>query len=56
MSDFLPIIVSAVVVITIVLLVARRFKISSRYDRVPRELNTWAALDKGIDPTEDQTS
>jgi NhaP-type Na+/H+ and K+/H+ antiporter len=54
MSDFLPIAVSALVVIVIVLLVARKFKISARYERAPRVLNSWAALDKGIDPTEDQ--
>jgi hypothetical protein len=55
-SDFLPIAISVVVVIAIVLLIARKFKISSRYERAPRVLNTWAALDKGIDPTEDQKS
>ena len=54
MSDLLPIAIAAVFVMAIVLLLARKFKISSRYERAPRVLNTWAALDKGIDPTEDQ--
>ena len=54
MSDLLPIGIAAVFVMAIVLLLARKFNISSRYERAPRELNTWSALDKGIDPTEDQ--
>lgn len=54
MSDLLPIAISAFFVIAIVLLITRKFKISSRYERVPRELNSWSSLDKGIDPTEDQ--
>jgi hypothetical protein len=54
MSDFLPIAIAGVFVMAIVLLLAQKFNISSRYERAPRELNTWSALDKGIDPTEDQ--
>ena len=54
MSDLLPIAIAAVFVMGIVLLLARKFKISSRYERAPRQLNSWSALDKGIDPTEDQ--
>jgi hypothetical protein len=54
MRDLLPIAIASVVVLVIVLLIARKFKISSRYERAPRQLNTWAALDKGIDPTEDE--
>jgi hypothetical protein len=50
----LPIVVAAVFVMAIVLVIARKFKISSRYERAPRELNSWASLDKGIDPTEDR--
>jgi hypothetical protein len=53
MSDLLPIAISAFFVIAIVLLLTRKFKISSRYERAPRELNSWSSLDKGIDPTED---
>jgi hypothetical protein len=54
MSDLLPIGIAAVFVMAIVLLLARKFKLSSRYERAPRQLNSWSALDKGIDPTEDQ--
>jgi len=53
MSDLVPIGIAAIVVMAIVLLLARKFKISSRYERAPRQLNSWAALDKGIDPTQD---
>ena len=53
MLDLLPIAVAGVFVMGIVLLLARKFKISSRYERAPRQLNSWSALDKGIDPTED---
>jgi hypothetical protein len=55
MSDLVPIGIAAIVVMAIVLLLARKFKISSRYERAPRQLNSWAALDKGIDPTQDDT-
>jgi hypothetical protein len=54
MSDLLPIGIAAIVVMGIVLLLARKFKISARYERTPRQLNSWSALDNGIDPTEDQ--
>jgi hypothetical protein len=54
MSDLLPIAIAGVFVMALVLLLARKIKISSRYERAPRQLNSWSALDKGIDPTEDQ--
>ena len=54
MSNLLPIAIAGVFVMAVVLLLARKFKISSRYERAPRVLNSWSALDKGIDPTEDQ--
>jgi hypothetical protein len=54
MSDLLALAIAGIFVMTIVLLIARKFKISSRYERAPRELNSWVALDKGIDPTEEQ--
>ena len=54
MSDLLPIAIAAVIVLALVLLLTRKFKLSSRYERAPRQLNSWSALDKGIDPTEDQ--
>jgi hypothetical protein len=54
MSELMPIAIAGVFVVTIVLLLARKFKLSSRYERKPRQLNSWSALDQGIDPTEDQ--
>jgi hypothetical protein len=51
MKEFLPIVISLVVVFALVVLISKRFKLSSRYERKPRELNTWSALDHGIDPT-----
>lgn len=54
MSDLLPIGIATIVVMAMVLLLARKFRISARYERTPRQLNSWSALDKGIDPTEDQ--
>jgi hypothetical protein len=56
MKEFLPIIISLVVVFTIVIVISKRFKLSPRYERKPRQLNTWSALDHGIDPTEDEKS
>jgi hypothetical protein len=51
MKELLPIVISLVVVFAFVVLISKRFKLSSRYERKPRELNTWSALDHGIDPT-----
>jgi hypothetical protein len=56
MNDFLPVLISLVVVMALVMLISRRFKLSSRYERKPRELNTWSSLDHGIDPTTDDNS
>jgi len=56
MNDFLPIAISLVAVFALVVLISKRFKLSSRYERKPRELNTWSALDHGIDPTIDGNS
>jgi hypothetical protein len=51
MKDFLPIAISLVAVFALVVLISKRFNLSSRYERKPRELNTWNSLDHGIDPT-----
>jgi hypothetical protein len=51
MKEFLPILISLIAVFALVVLISKRFKLSSRYERKPRELNTWSALDHGIDPT-----
>jgi hypothetical protein len=52
MRDLMPVFVSIIVVIGLVLLLSSKFKLSSRYERKPRELNTWNAQDHGIDPTD----
>ena len=49
----MPLISSIVVVIALVLLLSSKFKLSSRYERKPRTLNSWNAQDHGIDPTDD---
>jgi len=54
MKELAPIALSLVVVLFILFTLGRKFKISSRYERTPRELNSWSALDKGIDPTGDE--
>ena len=51
MKEFLPIVISLAAVFALVVLISKRFNLSSRYERKPRELNTWSALDHGIDPT-----
>jgi hypothetical protein len=53
MKDYLTIVGMAVIVMVLVVLIGRKFNLSSRYERKPRVLNSWSALDKGIDPTED---
>lgn len=54
MRDLIPIAISMVVVFALVIAVSKRFKLSSRYDRKPRELNPWSSLDQGVDPTVDE--
>jgi hypothetical protein len=54
MMDFLPVIISLVMVLALVVIISKRFNLSSRYERKPRELNTWSSLDHGIDPTSDE--
>jgi hypothetical protein len=56
MKEFLPVVISLIAVLVLVVLVSKRFHLSSRYERKPRELNTWSSLDHGIDPTADEKS
>ena len=56
MNEFLPLLISLLCVFALVIVISKRFKLSSRYDRKPRELNTWSALDHGIDPTVEEKS
>jgi hypothetical protein len=54
MNDFLPVLISLIVVFAVVIVISKRFNLSSRYERKPRQLNTWSSLDHGIDPTTDE--
>jgi hypothetical protein len=56
MSQAIQILISAVVVISLALILARSLKLSSRYERKPHKLSDWNAQDQGIDPTEDTES
>jgi hypothetical protein len=51
MEQSIAIALSILVVYSLVLLIGKKIKLSSRYERKPRVLNTWSALDEGIDPT-----
>lgn len=54
MIDLLPVAISALVVAALVLLIGRKFSLSSRYDRKPRKRSLWSAQDHGEDPTEEE--
>jgi hypothetical protein len=54
MGDLFPLFISIVVIIAVVVLLSARFKLSNRYERKPRVLNSWSAQDHGIDPTDDE--
>ncbi|CAB4334084.1 unannotated protein [freshwater metagenome] len=53
MNQSMAIIISIFVVFAAVTLIGKKFNLSSRYERKPRVLNSWNALDKGIDPTDE---
>jgi hypothetical protein len=52
MSNGISLAISFVVVIAIALLIGKRFRLSSRYERKDKILTPWNSLDQGIDPTE----
>ena len=52
MKQSLAIGLSIIVVYAFAILMGKRFRISSRYERKPQVLNSWSALDKGIDPSD----
>ena len=56
MSQAIQILISAVIVISLALILARSLKLSSRYERKPHKLSDWNAQDQGIDPTQDTES
>lgn len=53
MVDLLPVAISAFAVIAIVLLISKKFSLSSRYDRKPRNRSLWSEQDHGVDPTDE---
>jgi hypothetical protein len=52
MNSVLSLAISFVVVIAFVLLIGKRFRISTRYERKDRVVTAWNSLDQGIDPTD----
>ena len=46
--------VSLFIVAVVAISISRRMRLSSRYERKPKNLSPWNAMDKGIDPTEDK--
>lgn len=44
---------SIFLVAVIAISISRRIRLSARYERAPKNLSPWSAMDKGIDPTEE---
>ena len=44
--------ISFVVIIAIVVIIGKRFRLSARYERKEKAQTPWNSLDQGIDPTE----
>ena len=47
--------ISLIFVSIIAISISRRVRLAARYERAPRKLTTWNSMDKGIDPTEDES-
>lgn len=47
--------ISLLLVATVAISISRRLRLSARYERAPRKLSPWNAMDKGIDPTQDES-
>ena len=56
MSNGISLAISFIVVIAIAILIGKRFRLSSRYERKDKLLTPWNSLDRGIDPTENDAS
>jgi len=56
MNNAVEILISAVIVVSVTLLLSRSLKLSTRYERKPQKLSDWNAQDQGIDPTQDNES
>ena len=53
MEQTLAIGVSVVIVYAITILIGKKFRLSSKYERAPQIQDPWKALDKGVDPSEE---
>ena len=53
MNRAVELLISAVIVLSLTLFLARSFKLSTRYERKPQKLSDWNAQDQGIDPTQE---
>jgi hypothetical protein len=54
-SEFVQILISILIVATLTIYISKRFRISKRYERQSRSkppMNSWSALDHGIDPSD----
>jgi hypothetical protein len=56
MNQSLAIGLSIIIVYAITILIGKKFRISSRYERTPHIQDPWNALDKGVDPSEDKST
>ena len=55
MSEFVQIAISILLVAALTIYISQRFRISKRYERQSRStppMNSWSALDHGIDPSD----
>jgi hypothetical protein len=58
MSDLAQILLSILVIASLALFISKRFRISKRYERQAKTgqpLNSWSALDQGIDPSQNES-
>jgi hypothetical protein len=53
MDQLFSIAISVGFVLTVVLVLSKAFRLSSKYERTPKELNTWSAQDQGLDLSQD---
>lgn len=56
MNRAIEILISAVFVSALTLFLSRSIKLSAKYERKPRKISDWNALDQGIDPTQESGS
>ena len=53
MEQSLAIGISVVVVYALTILIGKKFRLSTKYERSPQIQDPWKALDKGFDPSEE---